>query len=290
MGEPRLWFTSMSSDVSAENATESLEPILDHLDGGVVYVLNDVPPDSPSARYLETVKGGGRVIHRTFVPRHAHLMNDTLFTGLIEEGDMVLFCDALERPMRPFVSRIKTEIVPMMAEANLGCLFYYGKAWLFPYRETLEYRNSPHWSLAGWNGRAIEWSTIEPDEKQVRWNVRPIKRQDPLHWVGHYARYWLFPAGSNSAALGLDHFPPGDRNEQFRVREENRLAFRRLMWQRGYPMTLEGLKQMLSQPLDDALKAALRSEKVLSDYWNLLQGRGAQLVDSHDPRKAIPID
>lgn len=290
MSAPKLWLTSMSSDVSAENAMETLEPIREHLDG-TIYVLNDVPPDTPSARYLESVKGAGRVIHRSFLPRHNHLMNDTLFTELIEEGSFVLWVDPLERPMARFVSRIKTEIGPAMAMDQIDVIHYYGKPYLLRYRETMEYRNSPHWSLAGTNGRAIEWSTIEPDEKQVRWNVRPIKRAgQAYHWVTHYARYFLFPAGSNTVALGLDQWPPGDRNQQFAEREERRLVFRRLMRERGYPMTLDGLRAMLSGPLDEVLRGFVAGEKVLSDVYHLWHGRGDRLVDSHDPRKAVPLD
>jgi len=289
MSKPKLFFTSMSSDRSAENATESIEPIINHLDG-VIYVLNDVSPADPSARYLESVKGCGKVIHRSFIPRHHHLMSDTLFTGLIEEGDYVLWADPLERPMPPFVSRIKTEIGPLMEESDLDVIAYYGKSYLLRYRETMEYRNSPHWSLAGWNGRAIEWSKIEPDEKQVRWNVRPLKRTDPYHWVGHMLRYWLFPEGSNSAALGLDHFPPGDRSQQFIEREARRLAFRRLMRKRGFPLTVEGFVALCKADLlDEELRAALNAEKTLSDGYHWLVCANAAVKDSHNPSDAIPV-
>lgn len=279
----------MSSDRSPENATESIEPIIDHLDG-VIYVLNDVAPTDPSARYLETVKGAGRIIHRTFIPRHHHLMNDTLFTGLIEEGDYVLFADALERPMLPFVSRIKTEIGPLMEESDLDVIAFYGKPYLLRYRETMEYRNSPHWSLAGWNGRAIDWSTMEPDEKLVRLNVRPIKRaNEPFHYVRHYLRYHLFPAGSNSAALGLDHHP-GNPQEIFAKREQNRLALRRELRKRGYPVTVSGFLSACANPLPEWIKPYLRADKVFSDaYHHLVKGR-TDVCDSHDPAKALPVD
>ena len=87
MNTPKLWLTCMSSEVSAENAVEIIEPILHYLDG-IIWVLNDVSPDAASARYLETVKGQGKIIHR-FWPmfKHFQAMNDTLFTGLIQEGD-----------------------------------------------------------------------------------------------------------------------------------------------------------------------------------------------------------
>lgn len=289
--EPRLWLTSMCGPGNVENVTEMVEPILSHLDG-IIWVLNDCAPEEPAARYLETVKGAGKVICRSFpVGRHWAAMNDTLFTGLIEEGDLVIWCDALERPMLPFVSAIKTEIAYLMQDADLDVIAYYGKPYLFRYNERLEYRNSPHWSLHGWNERGVEWSIKEPDESKVRLNVRPMKRKDPLHWVGHYATYWMYPAGSNHAALGIEqHVRSGETAQQaFSRREAQRLAFRQLMRARGFSLTMDGLKAMLTGPLDDTLKQHLNGEKTLSDVYWLWHGRGAELKDTHKPSDALPI-
>lgn len=285
----RLWLTCMSGETSAENAVEMVEPILSWLDG-VIWVLNDVPPDAPSARYLESVKGAGRIIHRVW-PRGRHhvAMNDTLYCGPAEDGDLMLYSDDLERPRLPFVSRIQTEIAPMMEESDVDVVFYHGKPFLFRYRETLEYRNSPHWSLQGWNGRGIEWAKIEPDESQVRLNVRPTKRTGPEHhWCLHYARYWIeYPAGSNHALLGLEK--QGDPQALFPARETRRLEFRREMRRRGVPLTVDGLKQLLSAPLDDTLKTHLRAEKTLSDVYHFWRGNAHLLKDTHLPSDALPI-
>jgi hypothetical protein len=216
-------------------------------------------------------------------------MNDTLFTGLIEEGDLVIFQDPLERSREPFMKKVKTEIEPFMKEADVSVIFYYGKAFLFRYYETLEYRNTPHWTLTGYPGKAIEWSNIEPDERLVRLNMRPVKRTDPYHWVGHYFSYFLYPAGSNSALLGLDQWPGGQTQANFAKRETQRLAFRQLMKKRGYPLTLDGGKQMLTGEIDQELKAHLNAEKTLSDLFHHLHGRSHLLKHSHNPADAILI-
>lgn len=289
--QPRLFITSMSSGSSAENMVEMIEPLLDVIDG-VVWVLHDTPVDSPAARYLETVKGAGRVIHRSWpAGRHFHSMNETLFTGLIQEGDLVCWTDDLERPAASFLKRAKTEIAPMMAESGTDVLFYFGKPFLFRYYETLQYHNSPHWSLHGYPGRAIEWANIQPNEREVRFNMRPEKRKgQPKHWLFHYAKYFVsYPAGSNTCALGLDHFPPGDRNAQFAERETRRLEFRRLMKKRGFSLNNDGLKALLSQPLDPEIRGFLNAEKILSDYYAYVILGDDTVVDSHDPSKAKPI-
>lgn len=291
-GTPRLFLTSMSTGPRANEIVEMVEPILTHLDG-IVWVLCDSERDSPAARYLESVKGAGAVIYRRWVPRHWHVMNETLFAGVMQEGDYVIWTDLLEHPQAAFLSRVKTEIGPMMKEADLGALFYYGKAFLFPYAETLEYRNSPHWSLHGWNGRGIEWSQIEPDESKVRFNARPAKRAgEPKHFCRHYLKYFIeYPAGSNHAALGIEQWG-GDPNQAFAKREANRLAFRAEMRCRGFPLTVDGFVTMCQDPvqMDAALKTFLNSDKTFSDaYWHLVKGQGHLLRDTHRPSDALPI-
>jgi hypothetical protein len=287
--ERKLWLTSMSGPGQVENIVEIIEPILDYIDG-VIWVLNDCPVDDPGARYLETVKKGGKIIHRSFIPRHQQMMNETLYCGAMQEGDFCLWIDPLERVQLPFIQKVKSELIPFMDEAGVDVIYAWGKPYLFRYLETLEYRNSPHWSLAGYGGRAVEWSNIEKDENLVRKNMRPVKRTDKYHFISHYLRYFIaFPAGSNSALLGLDHFPGGMTQENFNKREAQRLEFRKEMKARGFPLTVDGFKSMVSGDLDEVLKDFLRSEKVLSDaYYYLINGR-TDVKDSHNPADAIPI-
>lgn len=290
---PRLFLTSMSSDPMAEDYIDMIEPILPYIDG-IIWALNDVEKDAPAARYLESVKGAGRIIYRKWgLPRHWHVMNETLFAGIMEEdGDFYLWSDLLEQPAAAFVSRIKSEIVPMMDETDLDVIAYYGKPYLIRYKETLEYRNSPHWSLHGWNGRAIEWNTIEPDEKKVRFNTRPIKRAAELnHWCGHYLKYFVeYPEGSNHALLGIEQHG-GDLQQAYIKREANRLAFRKEMKRRGYPVTVQGFIDMCkaNSPLDDNLKTWLRTDKVFSDAYHWLVLGNGNVKDTHNPKDALPI-
>ena len=293
MSEPKLWLSSMSHGglTTLENAREIIEPIHSLIDG-VMWVLHDTDPSDPAARYLESVKGAGRIIYRPWPRgRHFHSMNDTLWCGPMDDGDYCLWIDPLERAQPPFVSRIKSEIGPMMAESETELIVYFGKPYLFRYRETLEYRNTPHWTLTGWRGRAVEWSTIEPDEKQVRWNVRPLKRQEPLHWVRHLLRYFIeMPEGANSALLGLDHWPGGQTQENWNRRESNRLALRAEMKKRGYPLTVQGFIDMCSSGPDETLKGFLRAEKTFSDGYHYLVCGRTDVIDNHNPAKAIPIE
>jgi hypothetical protein len=276
-----LWLTSMSNGGELENIREMVDPLLPWLDG-IIWVLHDTDPSDPGAQYLESVKGKGRVIYRTFNQRHWFSMDETLFCGLIEEGDLVMWSDLLERPSPHFVSYIKTELDAWMQRNGIECCLYYGKPFVFRYNESLHYYGSPHWSLLGVEKAMTEFSTLLPNEKDVRLNVRPLKRTDPYQWINHYARYWLFPAGSNHALLGLEK--QGNPAELFPKREANRLAFRREMKKRGFSLTLDGLRTMLSQPLDDILKGYVNNEKTLNDYYRFVIQGDKTVVDSHDPK------
>ncbi len=287
-----LFLTTMcGKGTKVEDVIEMTKPILDHIDG-IVAVTHDIPYHDPVARYLNSFRGKGKIIDREWPGgRHFHSMNETLYSGCIEEGDFLLWADILEHPKPAFLSRIKTEIVPLMNESELDIIAYYGKAYLIRYKESLQYQNSPHWSLHGHNGRGIEWSTIEPDESKVRQNMRPIKRGHiPFHWCKHYLRYFLeYPVGSNSAALGLDQWPGGATQENWKKREAARLMFRNEMKRRGWPVTAEGFIEMCKAGVDEPLKALLRSEKTFSDAYHYLVCGRTDIIDSHDPSKALPI-
>ncbi len=285
----RLWLTSMCGPGNGDNAREMVEPIREYLDG-IVWVLNDCPRDDSVALYLDAEKGAGMIIHRPWPKgRHHVAMNDTLYCGPIEEGDLVLWCDALERPRASFVSRVKTEIAALMAEADMDVIAFYGKPFLLRYRETMEYRGSPHWYLTGSNGRAMEWSTIEPDETKVRFNARPSKRISEHHWVGHYLGYYVaYPAGSNHCLLGLEK--QGDTNVLFPIREERRLAFRRYLRAQGVPCTVEGVKGWMESTPDETGKAFIRTEKILNDAWRYWVLGDRTLVDNHDHHDMVRVE
>jgi hypothetical protein len=157
---------------------------------------------------------------------------------------------------------------------------------LFQFHESMQYVGSPHESFQRLDGqgRVAELSQMWPDESMVRMNVRPQKRASD-HWVSHFAKYMLLPWGSNHSLLGL-HIN-GDVNKLYPIRETKRLAFRAEMRRRGYPLTIDGLRQMFSGPIDATLRDMINSDKVWSDwYWYYIKGR-KDVVCGHDDRDMI---
>ena len=294
MSNPRLFLTTMLNE-SAENLGylhEMIDPILPYLDGLIVVVHSENHSwSAPCAAYLDSIKGMGKIIHRDWVKRHDVSMNETLYTECMQEGDIGIWCDLNELPMPEFVSKIKTEILPVMEAQQIDVLAYYGKAYVYRYSENLRYRESPHWVLTGFR-RGAEYSQIEPDESKVRKNMQPIRRTDPQHYVRHFAYYYLYPAGSNQCALGLDRYnsDPKEQEKFFIERETRRLDFRRALKKRGIPLTVDAVIGMMkSGNMDEEMKEFVRREKVLNDVYRKFILNDLDFRDAHDWKDLVEV-
>lgn len=159
---------------------------------------------------------------------------------------------------------------------NVAVISNYGKGFIFRFNEMFEFRGSPHWYATNLDGQN---ANLELDKK-LFWNVRGEQR-GPFQWVEHYIRYMLYPAGSNHALLGLEK--QGDPQKLFPRREALRLQFRQEMVKRGFDLTVDGFKAMLSQPLDDTIKFYLNSEKTWNDGYRYFILKDETVVDTHLP-------
>lgn len=269
----------MTSSGNEDNLRAMIEPVAPLFDG--VIATFHYPTDA-GASYLESRAGAGQIIYANWCQRHGYSMTHLLWQGPMRDGDHFVYLDSMERVSRTFCEGRLRDLVIMMCETDTAMVANFGKGFLFRFNEQLRFEGSPHWYATNLDGRAIN---IELDKGSF-WNVRDQHRA-PLQWVEHYAKYWLYPAGSNHALLGLEK--QGDPNVLFPQREARRLAFRREMVARGFPLTTDGLKQLFTTPLDMTLKMHLRDEKTLSDYWHWLHGNGHLLKDTHLPSDALPI-
>lgn len=282
----KLWFCGMSGPNSLENLQELLGPIATYFDG-IVWVLHDSVGSDEEA-YLESIKGEGKVIHYYFNKRHNESRNQYLWCGPIKQGDWICQCDDLERINPNFIKYLRQFINEIGAQ-GINALFYYNKPFIFEYHESMRFDGNPHEGLNRLDGqlKAIEYSHYEPVEDKVRYNVRSQKRQDPYHWVNHYAKYLLYPWGSNHALLGASD--RGNEIEIFRKRDALRLEFIQLMRDRKFDISIEGLTKMLSGAIDDKIKFYLNCEKVWQDFYryNILGDK--TVVDEHKWTSMIKI-
>ncbi len=287
--KPKTWLTFMAGPGSLVDLKEMFEPIKEYFDGICAVYFGEMGDEE--AIYLETNKGAGHITYLPYTGRHDLGRICALHCGVIQDDDIVVVTDTLERPSPAFCR----DVGNLLNEVNT--LFFFGKILAFRYHESITYVGSPHESFRRLDGqmRAVDlaqgWGENKVDEASIRANVRPLKRP-PDHWVNHFARYMLLPWGSNHGLLGLDK--NGDVNKLFPIREAKRLAFKAEMKRRGYPVTIEGLKAMLGGPIDARLRDLIQGDKVWSDfYWHTIKGR-TDVVCGHDDRDMIkdeiPLD
>ena len=280
MIQPKVWLCGITSSGKEDNLRTLIEPVIEHF-AGLQWTFH-YPKDS-GADYLESRAGEGRIIYAHYSQRHGSSMTQYLYQGTMQDGDYFIQIDDLERISPQFCYEKLPQLIALMKEADLAMIANYGKGLVYRYNEQLEFRGSPHWYAVGLDGAAIN---IEL-EKNYFWNIRNEKRPKD-HFINHYMRYYLFPAGSNSALLGLDTY--SDPNITFPIREKQRLEFRKEMKARGYNLNLDGIKLMFSQPLDSWLKEQINSEKVLNDWYRYYILNKKDIIDSHFPSdiKIIP--
>ncbi len=283
----KLWFCGMSGPNSFENLRELLPPIATDFNG-IVWVLHDSVIGSTEEQFLDLIKGQGKVIHYYFNKRHNESRNQYLWCGPIQQGDWICQCDELER-FNPHFTKYLRQFINGLGSQGVNAVYYYNKPMLFEYHESIRFDGNPHEGLRRLDGqlKAIEYSNYEKDESKVRYNVRAEKRQDPFHWVNHYAKYMLYPWGSNHALLGA--CDRGDEVEIFEKRDKLRLDFIQLMRNRNCEVSLDGLTKLLSGTIDDKLKFFLNIEKVWQDFYryNILNDK--TVVDEHKWTSMIQI-
>lgn len=274
----KVWLIGMSGPDSLANLREMIDPIKEAF-AGVVWVLHDAV-NSEETQFLESVKGKGKVIYYYYSGRHDVSRNQALWCGPIQEGDWCVDCDDKERIAPSFAHGILLPLIKELEAQNINAAFYYGKHFMFKYHGSLRYQGSPHEGITRDDGqlRAIDLKEWYPKEETVRYGVRNQQR-DPFHFVGHYAKYMLMPWGSNHALLGLEE--RGKPAELFHPREKLRLEFLGEMTKRGFPRTLAGLKDMLSQPLDSTLRHYINHEKVWNDFYRYEVLGDKTVVDEH---------
>jgi hypothetical protein len=284
----KLWLVFIAGPDSYDDIREMVEPIRDLFAGLVVTYHGK--PDDIEAKYLEVVKGEGRIIYLPYSGRHNHSRNSYLWCGPIQQGDWCIQTDHLEHPNRQFIEKH----VPYLTTQSNGIFYYYGKPFLFQLHESMQYVGSPHENLQRLDGqgRVAELSQMWPDESMVRMNVRPFKRKDPFGWCTHYAKYYIAtPWGSNHCLLGNEH--RGDPVQLYQEREALRVRFRDYLRDMDVPLTLDGLLWfMKTNPNDSVLVETANKERIINDLYRLLVLKDESIKDDHTwaGMVTIPLD
>ena len=270
----RLFLCGITHGGNEKNLREIVEPVSEFFNG-LVWTFH-LPKDEGS-EYLESKKGDGEIIYSKFCQRHGYSMTHYLWQGPMRDGDYFIQLDTMERISPKFCREKLLGLLDLMQEADLGMIANYGKGMLFRYSEELEFRGSPHWYPINLKGKALNFEL----SKDEFWNVRAEQR-DSYQWVSHYLKYWLYPAGSNHALLGLEK--QGDPQSLFPSREARRLAFRQEVVKRGCDLTVDSVIEMFKNDLDNIIKSHINSEKTLNDAYRYFVLNDKTVVDTHDPK------
>lgn len=275
----RLFLCGITHQGNRDNLKALIDPVSEYFNG-LVWTFH-LPKDD-GAEYLESQKGEGEIVYAKFCQRHGYSMTHYLWQGPMQVGDFFVQVDTMERLGKEFCRERLPDLISLMDEAELGMIANYGKGLLYRYSEELEFRGSPHWYAININGRGMNLEL----PKNEFWNVRSEQR-DSFQWVSHYLKYWLYPAGSNHALLGLEK--QGDPQKLFPIREAKRLQFRQEVLKRGYSLTIDSVLDMFKSDLDSTIKDFLNSEKTLNDAYRYLVLRDESVKDTHDPKDMVKI-
>ena len=277
----KLWLCGITSNGNSENLKQMIEPIISFFDG-LIFTYHGEEDDG--FNFLQSNKKDGKIIKANWCNRHAYSQNHFLYQGPMVEGDKFILLDSMERISPEFCKDRLLKLLEVMDKDNLAVICNYGKGFIFRYNDMLEFRGSPHWYPTNLDGFQANLEL----EKNMFWNVRAEQRSE-FQWVDHYAKYmFVYPAGSNHALLGLEK--QGDPQKLFPERERKRIEFRKEALKRGFPLTLDGLKSMLSGELDNVLKAYLNNEKTWNDFYRYHILKDETIVDTHLPKDMKVIE
>jgi hypothetical protein len=277
----KLWLCGITSGGNKANLQAMIDPVAEFFNG-LVWTFHY--PKDEGADYLEANKGEGEIIYAKWCQRHGYSQTHFLWQGPMQPGDKFVLLDSMERIGKQFCYEKLMGLVNLMDEADIAMVANYGKGFLFRYNEQLRFDGSPHWYPVGLDGRAIN---MELDKSEF-WNVRGEQR-DEFQFVDHYMKYWLYPAGSNHALLGLEK--NGDPQKLFPEREARRLQFRQVLRELDIPLTVAGVKDYLltAKPIDGRVKFHVNSEKVINDFYRFYVNGDKSFKDDHDHKNLIKI-
>jgi len=277
----KLWLIGITTHGHEQDLRELIEPIKEDFDG-LIWTFHY--PKDGGADYLERAKGDGEIIYTKWCNRLDFSRNHCLFQGPMKIGDWFLTIDTLERLSPDFTKHLKKLCGDLNGSKVCGS-YLYNKRFLFKLNEKTSFVNNPHEGISGC-GATIELSKQSFWKKEYQRNIRAEKREDPLHFIEHNIKYYLFP-NTNHLLLGFEDDIDLVRKrykvrEQF-FREVDRLGF--------YPYDINSLEKCLRADLTPTLKSCINFDKFLNDWYRYeILGEREGLVDKHDFSAFKPVD
>jgi len=178
----KTFLTLMCGPGSLIDLKELWEPIASSFNGICATCFGE--RDSPEAQYLETNKGVGYITYLPYTGRHDLGRICAMHCGAIQDNDIVIVSDVLERPSPVFCRDVGN-----LLSYQINTLFFFSKILAFRYHESATYIGSPHEAfrrldgqMRGFDLAQASWGENKLDEAAIRGNVRPLKRPHRPTW------------------------------------------------------------------------------------------------------------
>lgn len=217
---------------------------------------------------------------------HSHSMNHFLLNPKIELGDWILLRDSSERVAESFAKDIRNFIAVMEAQ-NIATIYQYSKLLLFRRAPHQFFHSTPHWGFQGARQNTIQIEKMNwfKTDEDYCYSVRN-KNRDSRHFVGAYLRYYLL-TDSNHPMLAIDKAEA--EGITYADREMRRILFLQYLRNKNIPATVDGVKELMSQAMDDECKNFFRKEKILNDTFREFQLKDSSFPDNHDHKNLVAI-
>ena len=243
---------------------ELVKDVHNHFDG-LIFV--DGGSTDGTVEYLNTIKGKGKIIHRSWSNDFDFQNNEILRQGPLKVGDWFLLRDDEERLNPNFTKNIKSFVEDLDKNGISSC-WWLGKGFLYKYYDDMFFQGNPHWGIVNNREKRIDLAKYfghTDENKEITWNARIGKRSQEDMYKHHLKYYWVY-GRSNHLLLGREN----NMKEYHRL-EINRLNFReycRVKYNLDY--TIESLHNFLltNEWKNDTLFLEMfNSESILQKYY-----------------------
>ncbi len=238
---PKIWLCLITSDLEPENIDELTKDIWHRFDG-ICAVVHKQGGDDRILQILDARKKDGFVKERAWVAHHGHSMNEWLFDKRIEQGDVCVIRDSLER-LNPQFAQNLSYIVDELAKKGIWNIWSGGKLLAFRRWSCQQFVNAIHWGLAPTYNKSIDVKNISllyNDDINCAYSIRNQKR--PREYQVFHEMKYLLDYGCNGNHLQL-YYP----NQQELIQHENTLyLFRQFLKERCGVSSAEELRSYLT--------------------------------------------
>lgn len=217
-----------------QNEKKNIEELTSCYDlfDGLIFV--DGGSTDKTVEILESRKKSGKIIHRPWTNDFDFQNNEILRQGTMQDGDWFVLRDSRERVNPDFVKKLKNELIEYFEQEGISLVYQRSKPFLFKYSEYAYFLGNPHWGPRDFSGKAIDYSKIEPEDKNYAYSLR----NKDENFIVNSLKYYLFYGRSNHLLLVYSPEKYGNY-KKYQEQEAKRIKFRKLYSQK-YNFSIEG--------------------------------------------------